>query len=244
MTSSASDSGSKPISPEPQSQQPALGVQHSHAKLAIPGQPPKKHPSLSALMQQSDLTILKISIALVSVCILIFAWSLYERKYKPAPRYFEVLNETELQRMRALQYPNLSTEVVLKWAMEAATAAYTFDFYNYNAVFKEIRPYFTQPGYENFINAIKGAGLISKVTEKKIIVSAVVTGPPVVMREGPIVGGVYAWQVQFPMLLTFQSQSDKSDSKVIVTLLIAQVPTIESSKGIGIASFITGEAVK
>jgi intracellular multiplication protein IcmL len=205
---------------------------------------PKKHPSLSALIKQSDLTIMKISIILVGVCLLIFAWSFYDRKHKPAPRYFEVLNETELKRMQALRYPNLSTQVVLKWAVEAATAAYTFDFYNYQSVFKGIRPYFTKVGYDNFIAAIKGSGLITRVIEKKIIVSAVVTGSPVIMREGPIVGGVYAWQVQFPMLLTYQSQSDQSDSKVVATLLIAQVPTIESSKGIGIASFITVEAVK
>lgn len=208
------------------------------------GSAPKKHPSLSELIKQSDLIIMKISIVLVGLCIVIFAWSFYDRKHKPVPGYFEVLDETELKRMQALRYPNLSTQVILKWAAEAATAAYTFDFYNYQSVFKGIRPYFTKVGYDNFIAAIKASGLIARVIEKKIIVSAVVTGSPVIMKEGPIVGGLYAWQVQFPMLLTFQSQSDQSDSKVVVTLLIAQVPTIESPKGIGIASFISGEAVK
>lgn len=242
MTASASDSGSKQTIAEASSQQTTLGTP-SQGKPSSQT-PPKKHPSLSELIKQSDLNILKLSIILVVVCLCLFAWSMFERKFKPAPNYYEVLDETQLKRMRALKQPNLNTPAVLEWATEAATTAYTFDFYNYDSVLRGVRPYFTKKGFDNFVAALKSAGLIKRVVEKKLIVTSVVTGSPVVMKEGPIVGGIYAWQIQFPMLLTFQSQSDKTDSKVIVTLLIAQVPTIESPKGIGIASFITGEAVK
>lgn len=203
-----------------------------------------KKQSLDELIHLSDPFIMKVCIALVMISIGLFAIDIYFRKYKPPGTYFAVFEDNHIEKMRALQYPNLSTDVILQWAMEAATASYTFDFYNYPTVLKNIRPYFTKAGYDNFISALNSAGTLKRVEEKKIIVSAVPTGTPIILKEGKIVGGIYAWQVQFPMLLTFQSQSDKSDSKVIVTLLIAQVPTLESPKGIGIASFITGEALK
>jgi intracellular multiplication protein IcmL len=62
------------------------------------------------------------------------------------------------------------------------------------------------------------------------------------LKEGVIATGFYAWQVQLPMLLTYQSASDNIQSRIVLTLLVTRVPTSESVKGIGISSFIVAEA--
>ena len=245
MTANASDSGSKQSNSEASNSAQKLSTSPSHSE---PSRPTKRL-TLSELINKSNLTIVKLSMILIVLCLVLFGIAVYERIERPSPLYFEAFYNdetgvTNIKRMQALSYPNLTTESVLRWAAEAATASYTFDFYNYNQVLKEIRPFFTKDGYQNFVSALKSAGLLNRVIEKKLIVSSVVTGTPVVKREGKIVSGIYAWQVEFPMLLTFQSQSETTSRKVIVTLLIAQVPTIESVKGIGIASFVTGEATQ
>jgi len=134
--------------------------------------------------------------------------------------------------------PNLTSSALLSWAAEAAAAAYNFDFYNYNKVLKNIRPYFTESGYDNFLAALNGAGTLAKIREKKLVLSSVLTAYPVIIKEGAIVENTYAWQVQFPMLLTFQSASEQQKINIVVTLTIVRVPTTESSRGIGINSFL------
>nr|WP_235776141.1 DotI/IcmL family type IV secretion protein [Rickettsiella massiliensis] len=75
------------------------------------------------------------------------------------------------------------------------------------------------------------------VISKKLIVSAVATGVPVVLEQG-LLAGRYTWKVQIPMLVTFQSASQFSQQSVTVTMLIVRVSPLESPAAIGIAQFI------
>lgn len=134
--------------------------------------------------------------------------------------------------------PNLSTPTLLRWATGVATTVYKVDFNHYATQMKNIRPYFTPTGYASFTTDFKKR-LLPEIIKKRLIVSSVVTGAPVVLREGLIISGSYAWEIQFPMIITYESQSDIRHSNVVVTLSIVQVPTVESPLGIGISSFIT-----
>lgn len=204
----------------------------------------RKHPSLVTLIQKSELPIMKGCMLLAGLSLILFTVGMYVRHFKPKPRYYEVINSTEgvahVKPMTALSLPNLSTQTVLKWATEAATAAYRLNFYDYAGSIKNMRPYFTESGYRNFI-ADFSKRVLPDLIQKKLVLSSVVTDTPILLREGRIVGDLYAWEIQFPMLLTYESQSDKIYQKVIVTLFIIQVPTTESPQGIGIVSFITRE---
>lgn len=202
----------------------------------------QKKMSLDELINRTEPLTLKLCIGFVLLAIVLFAFAFFLRTNKPGVPFNAVLDDgAKVERIRAFRYPNLTNTIIMQWAMEAATAAYTFDFYNYQTALNDIRPYFTGSGYDNFLASLSAAGTLNQVIEKKLIVSAVPTGSPIILNEGFIPGNIYAWQVQFPMLLTFQSQSDKTSTKVVVTLLIAEVPTLESPKGVGIASFITSE---
>ncbi len=66
---------------------------------------------------------------------------------------------------------------------------------------------------------------------------------PVILKEGPTAAGIYAWQVQLPMLVTYQSASDTRKQNIILTMLIARRSTLESPKAIGIASIQVREAM-
>ena len=73
--------------------------------------------------------------------------------------------------------------------------------------------------------------------DKQLVVSAVATGTPVITQEG-VVDGRYSWNVQIPLLLSYQSSSETNFSQpVIVTMLITRVPVLNNPRGIAIAQF-------
>ncbi|HRE30927.1 MAG TPA: DotI/IcmL family type IV secretion protein, partial [Candidatus Berkiella sp.] len=125
----------------------------------------------------------------------LFVWDFYDRTHQKTPPSFAVSADDQLIRLRSLSQPNLTTEALLRWAATAATTIYTFDFYNYNDVLKNARVFFTKAGYENFRSAIAAAGIINTIVRKRLVVSAVITDTPVVLKEGQIATGNYAWQV-------------------------------------------------
>lgn len=165
----------------------------------------------------------------------------YQEQNKPKPTYFATTSDGKLIKLISLDQPNLKTNALLQWATEAGTAAYTFNFVNYRKALQDVRQYFTKRGYQNFLKALTDSNNLEAVKRKKLVVSAVPTGAPVILKEGRTSNGRYAWQVQFPMLLTYQSASDSIRQNIVVTMLITRIPTLESEKGVGIASFVVRE---
>lgn len=157
--------------------------------------------------------------------------------HPPAPRYFATSNDGRLVPLIPFDRPNLTNATVLEWANTAATAAYSYNFVNYRQALQQAADYFTPEGRQMFFNAVKSSNNLQAVISKKLIVSAVATGVPVVLEQGVMLGR-YTWKVQIPMLITFQSASQFSQQSVTVTMLIVRVSPLTSPRGIGIAQFI------
>lgn len=155
----------------------------------------------------------------------------------PQPRYFAITAEGQLTPMVPLSQPNISQPALLQWANTAAIASYTYNFVNYRQELQAASEFFTPPGWRAFMDALNSSNNLTAVIAKKLVVSAVATGAPVILQEG-LLNGVYAWRVQMPMLVTYQSASDFSQQSVTVTMLITRIPTLNSVRGIGIAQFI------
>ncbi len=180
---------------------------------------------------------------LMAFCILLvfvigglMGWVVWERTHKPAVHYFATSNDGKLATLTPLNQPNLTSASLLDWVIEAATTAYNFNFGNYDRALKDIKVYFTDAGYQHFMDSLVQSKTIETVKLKQLMVSAISTGTPVILQEGPTPDGIYAWKIQVPMLITYQSSSETRKQNVILTMLIARRPTLESPKGIGIAS--------
>ena len=161
----------------------------------------------------------------------------YQHMTRPAPQYFATTPEGALIELIPLDQPNLSTNTLLQWATQAATASYTYNFVNYRQAFQGVRDYFTPEGYKNYMKAIAESRNLEAVKSKKLVVSCVPTGVPIVGNEGRIAGR-YAWQVEMPMLISYQSATEVIRQNIKLTMLIIRIPTLDSPKGIGIAQFI------
>lgn len=157
--------------------------------------------------------------------------------HPPAPQYFATTTDGRIAPLVPLDQPNLSSAALLQWANTAAVAVYNYNFINYRQALQEASDYFTPDGWAEFLNALNSSNNLKAVIEKKLIVSAVATGAPVILEQGPLVDR-YAWKVQMPMLVTYQSASQFSQQSVVVTMLITRISTLSSARGIGIAQFI------
>lgn len=165
----------------------------------------------------------------------------YVLTHPPAPKYFATSINGRITPLFALDQPNQSDSAVLQWANQAAIAAFSYNFVNYRTELQASSGFFTAEGWDQFLKALEESNNLIAVKAKKLIVSAVATKAPVILQKG-VLNGRYAWRVQMPLLVTYQSASEFSQQNNVVTVLISRVSTLNSPRGIGISQFIVGPA--
>jgi len=156
---------------------------------------------------------------------------------RPVPKYFAATDSGRIIPLVPLDQPNLKNKAVLQWTSEAVVSIYSYNFVNFREVFEENKKYFTTTGWRGFMNAVSSAKNLEAVQEKKFVVSAVLTGAPIILNQY-VIRGRYTWRLQMPVLVTYQSASDRVTQNFVVTLEIRRISTLDSVFGIGIANFV------
>lgn len=172
-------------------------------------------------------------IVFLIICVFFILIQIYTR---PSPVFIAYTPKGEKRELTAFQEPNLLPDTILRWASKAATLGYSFDFVNYRKQMDEVRPYFTDHGWADYQSSLSGP--LSSIVQKQLIVTSVVNGTPVISNQGPLPGIDYAWRVQIPFLVTYQSSSSSTQQKYYVILTIVRVPTSTNPQGIGIDQFV------
>jgi intracellular multiplication protein IcmL len=162
---------------------------------------------------------------------------IYLYTYTPPPQYFATSIDGRYTPIVALNEPNQSDSAVLQWANQAAIAAFTYNFVNYREELRAASAFFTSDGWQQFINALAQSNNLDAVKAKKLVVSAVATGAPIILQKG-ILNGRYAWRIQMPVRVTYQSASEFTQDDNIITLLVTRISTLNSPQGIGISQFV------
>lgn len=180
--------------------------------------------------------VIALVLSVISIFLLVSAL-VYLVTHPPAPRYFATSADGRIVPLVPLVEPNLSDAVLLQWATSAAVSAFSYNHGNYREAIQNLRDNFTESGWKNFIEALNSSNNLTAVREKRLLVSAVPTGVPVITEQG-LMAGRYAWRVQLPLLVRYESSSDTSLQSVILTVLIVRIPTLQSVKGVGISQFV------
>jgi intracellular multiplication protein IcmL len=125
----------------------------------------------------------------------------------------------------------------MSWAAQSATEVMTFGFNDYRRRLQEASRNFTRRGWESFTQALQRSRIIEMVEAQQQVVTAAPQGAPIIVSEG-LSAGRYQWQIQMPLVLTYQSGSRTRSDSLLVTLVIVRVPRLESSNGVGIEQWI------
>ncbi|MEI8054397.1 MAG: type IVB secretion system apparatus protein IcmL/DotI [bacterium] len=165
----------------------------------------------------------------------------YQIANRPEPKYFATTADGRIMPLFPLSEAMLSPGELLQWAHRAAISAYTYNFVNYRDAMQQLQNQFTADGWRYYEDALQAARTLEMVIAKKLVVSAVATGTPVILDQA-VISGRYSWKVQIPLLVTYQSPNEQTQQAMVVTIIISRVPTVDMPKGIAIVSFVSSTA--
>jgi intracellular multiplication protein IcmL len=110
----------------------------------------------------------------------------------------------------------------------------TFGFHDYQRRLQDASRHFTRRGWGTFTQALQESGLIETVTENRNVITGTPSAAPTVLSEGLTPQGFYRWEVQMPMLITYEFGSSRQRQTMNVRLVIVRVPKLQSANGVGI----------
>jgi intracellular multiplication protein IcmL len=180
-------------------------------------------------------------LVLLLTVVLLVSVVFYQIYNRPTPQYFAVTTDGRIMQLFPLSQPMLSPGELLQWAHRAAISAYSYNFVNYREALQELQNNFTPAGWRHFENALRASRNLEMVITKKLVVSAVATGTPVILDQA-VIDGRYSWRVQIPLLVSYQSPNEQTQRPVMVMMIISRVPTVDMPKGIAIVSFVASES--
>ena len=157
--------------------------------------------------------------------------------HQPENRYFATTEDGRLVPMVGLNEPNLSTPALMSWSAQAATEVMTFGFHDYRRRLQEASRNFTRIGWASFTTALEKSRIMEMVETNQQVVTAAPASAPVLLSEG-LVSGRYQWQVELPIVVSYQAGSQTRTDQLLLTLLIVRVPKLESPNGVGIEQWI------
>ena len=181
--------------------------------------------------------VMKLLLIMSLVMVILVLTMAYLFTHRPESKYFATTQSGRVLQLVPLSSPMLSTEALLSWASQVAMGSYTYNFANYRQRIQTQEINFTSDAWQQFLLQLKDSGNIQAVDQRKINVSAVVSGAPVVVYQG-MLDGRYAWKVQVPLLVTFVSASDRFQKNYMVTMVIVRVSTVQNQNGVAVAQFI------
>ena len=169
----------------------------------------------------------------VAIVALIAALIVQINVNQPENRYFATTEDGRLIPLVPLSAPNLSRPALLSWVAQASSEVMTFGFHDYKRRLQEASRHFTRTGWESFTKALSRARVIDTVTENRQVVTAAPRGAPVLVSEG-VFNGRYQWTIELPLLVTYQSGNKTRNDKLLITLVVVRVPSLDSPNGVGI----------
>ena len=183
-------------------------------------------------------SLLKIAVIEAMIIIALIAAMFYVvHIHQPENRYFATTEDGRLVPMVALNEPNLSTPALMSWAAQASTEVMTFGFHDYRRRLQEASRNFTRVGWASFTGALERSRIIEMVEANQQVVTAAPASAPILVSEG-LVRGRYQWQVELPIVVSYQAGSLSRADNLLLTLLIVRVPKLESPNGVGIEQWV------
>ncbi len=134
----------------------------------------------------------------------------------------------------------MTTDIVTAWTVEAVETAYSYNYMNYRAQLQDAQKYFTEYGWRNYMAGLTASNNLLALTERRMIFAAKVVDKPKLINEG-ILGGVYAWKFQMPLLVNFlEAPYDKPSfsNAYLVTVVVRRQNLLHSYKGLAIVQMI------
>jgi hypothetical protein len=162
----------------------------------------------------------------------IILYILYHRV--PAPKYFAINHENQFFTLPPSSEPSLSLGLLQNWVTTFALDAHTFDFQNFDEQIFEMKKYFTDDGYKEYL--VSMAPLSERIKADQLLLSCFVTEAPAIQRSTTI-NNYYEWYVQVPIMIRYDSSSTSKNERRTLSLVIKRADTMSNPYGVAVSIF-------
>lgn len=158
-------------------------------------------------------------------------------KTEISPLTYKVdFQEMTQEEINVLPFPHQSFKNVSAWLQDAVSTAYSFDFLNYDQQVRNVSYYFTDLGYETYLNALAANNIRESVVGSRLQISLIPLQDPV-MINGGIFGTTEFWRFRMPVLISYYGGNKPIINRVMIEVLVLRVPAYKNYKGLSIAEF-------
>jgi intracellular multiplication protein IcmL len=151
----------------------------------------------------------------------------------PRPHYFYTDGNGAPREVYPLDYPVMSDADVAVWTVNSVVAAYTIDFANYRDQLSSASQHFTIAAWRSFGTAFINSGNFEKLKEARLVSSAQPERAALIVHKA-IIGDRLTWEIQFPMLVTYENENETNTEHLMVTVLIVRTSETDHPDGIAI----------
>ena len=191
----------------------------------------------NALARERYEFLLRVTFGITIVLFVSVVANIYLGSRSVEYRYFVTNPNGSIQEIEVLDRPIQSERQVLNWVTQVISQAYSLSFANYQQQLSDIESNFTASGWRGFQQELENTGFIDSLLENQIVTSAVPRGAPIVVAQG-LVGNVYGWRIQLPLLVTYKSASVNRHQELLVEITVVRRPAHEEPIGLGIEKII------
>lgn len=164
------------------------------------------------------------------------------KRHPVHPLYFATDNVGRLIQIDPVSKPNLTKEEIVSWVKEAITASFSYDYINYPGQLQAAQKYFTSYGWRKYMQTLTISGNLRALMERKYVVNAQATQMPRLLREGKTKSGIYSWEYEMPLLITYllppYDGSVQFTNTLKVSVIIQRQPALQGYKGLGIVQMV------
>ena len=152
-----------------------------------------------------------------------------------------VVSETEDGRIRPLptiDQPIFTNQYVMTWAANMFESLYDIPFTEVSAYPGRIRNFMLPKSADQFVQGLRDAGIIDKVTQERRILRGVRTAPPTVTNSF-LKNGRYIWVVEMPLSAVFEGAGGVSDrvvQNIVIRGYVGREHLMRSKDGLVIGS--------
>ncbi|OVZ88278.1 conjugal transfer protein TraM [Yersinia kristensenii] len=180
--------------------------------------------------------ILSTALLLAIIVILGLSWKVAH----PPTKYFATVHG-RLVEIIPTDQPAYSQDEVTEFGAATIRKAFTLDFVHYKQQMNAVSDRFSREGYISYYNALTASNVLSSITDRKMNLSPSVE-PGVVRTKGVLDNGVYAWEIQYPVSLKLEGQTNSLPAqKFIFSVFIQRADVTDKPEGLELTQLVTLE---
>lgn len=167
-----------------------------------------------------------------------FVGNIIQLKTEPKPKYFAATTDLRLAPLVALNEPMVTQSGLLNWTVETVSSTFSLDFKNWRKQLMAIRYRYSGKAFSQLVKSYKDSGNLEMIKNQRLVTGCTITKAPVILAKG-VVGGKVTWKVEFPILVSYESSKGiENTQKLIATVMIQRVSTINNAEGIQIIQLL------